>query len=159
MSSSDPCNCESSQSNALELRAWRFLATHRVGSLSVTHVTFIDGDDCCRVNTPSFAGYYESARGSTFGEAAIALALALGMACTDSDEARRGSGQGESSAGTAANGGSESSTPVTPAALAASTIAATGAAPSTGTKIDLGQHAEGANLAHVQAGESASVLP
>lgn len=65
----------------LELRAWRFLATHRVSNLKVTHVSFIDGDDGPAVNTPSVDGFYESANGATFGEAAVSLAFALGMPC------------------------------------------------------------------------------
>ncbi len=63
-----------------ELAAWRFLAAHRVGGLSVTHLTFISDGDVCRMNTPApgEAGIYESVEGKTFGEAAIALAAALG---------------------------------------------------------------------------------
>lgn len=62
-----------------ELNAWRFLAAHRVGTLRVTHVQFIDEPDGCRMNTPSVESFYEDVTRSSWGEAAIALASALGM--------------------------------------------------------------------------------
>jgi hypothetical protein len=57
-------------SDALELRAWRFLAQHRVGSLAVTHVQFIDGPRPT-INTLSTGEHYEQAAGDTFGAAAV----------------------------------------------------------------------------------------
>lgn len=116
-------------SDALELRAWRFLSVHRVGALKVTHVTFINGDDSCRVNTPSFDGFYESAKSATFGEAAISLAVALGMSCAeDSDSSGSASDQDSSSVSTATrrSGESAATSPLIESAPAASTTAATG---------------------------------
>lgn len=90
-----------SGNEAIELSAWRFLASHRVGTLAVSHVQFIDGDEC-RMNTPSSAEFYESAGGATFGEAAINLAIALGMPCpSEYQEALRVSETDSSSASTA----------------------------------------------------------
>lgn len=121
-------------SDELELRAWRFLAAHRVAPLHVTHVQFIDvpGDESpCRMNAPSFGEYYESARAATWGEAAIGLATALGMPCADdSDSTESASGRGSSSASTATlrNGESESNSPPIKQVQAGSTTAATSAA-------------------------------
>ena len=66
-------------SDAIELAAWRFLASHRVGGLAATHVQFIDSGTECRINTPSHDRFYESVGAPTWGEAAVKLALALGM--------------------------------------------------------------------------------
>lgn len=117
--------------DALELRAWRYLAAHRVGKLHVTHVSFIDDGDVCRMNTPSCLEYYEHGEGQTFSEAAIGLALALGMQCEDdSDSTASASDQDSSSASTATHrsGESEKTSPPADSAPAGSTTAATGAA-------------------------------
>ncbi len=97
-------------SDALELRAWRFLAHHRVGKLAVQHVTFIDDAEVCRMHAPSSGPHYEHGVGATFGEAAIALARALGMPCEDdSDSTSTASASDTSSVSTASrhNGASE----------------------------------------------------
>ncbi len=70
------------EGDALELRAWRFLAAHRATpGLAATHVAFISEDQqIVHVNTPRGKnGTYVNATGRTWGEAAISLARQLGM--------------------------------------------------------------------------------
>jgi hypothetical protein len=111
----------------LELSAWRFLASHRVGALCATHVQFIDGDEC-RANTPSCLEFYESAGGKTFGEAAIRLALALGMPCPIGCDGALGAfAQAKSTAPTANAGTSGKPSRRTRSRSVDSTTAATGA--------------------------------
>jgi hypothetical protein len=127
-------------SDALELRAWRFLAQHRVGSLAVTHLQFIDGPQPT-INTPSTDQHYEQASGETFGAAAIELALLLGMDVTcAADESREASppnasGLGSSCAPTATrrSGANGKTSRRIETESEASTIDATGAEPNTAT--------------------------
>ncbi len=124
--------------DALELRAWRFLAAHRVGTLDVTHVTFIDGPLPC-VTTPSTGQHYESSKADSFGEAAIKLAIKLGMPCA-ADESRESltrvsaCDRDSSSAPTASrrNGSTGRSSRRTEMGSAVSTTAATAAEQSIG---------------------------
>ncbi len=119
--------------DALELQAWRFLALHRVGTLGVSHVQFIDAEQC-RINTPSTGEFYESACGATFGEAAIKLAVALGMPCPlPCDAEPSGPGVGTSSApiATPPAGVSVPTSPATQRRRTGSTTGATGAGPAT----------------------------
>ncbi len=133
-------------SDALELRAWRFLAAHRVGKLAVTHVEFIDGDHPTVV-TPSTGQHYDSATGATFGDAAIELAQQLGMdgPCPEASEEFETlpapSDQGSSSVLTATlpSGANEQSSPRTVTESADWTTGAIGAEPSTETALDKGQ--------------------
>lgn len=117
---------------AIELTAWRFLASHRADGLSVSHVHFFDATEC-RLNTPIDAGCYESAGGKTFGEAAIKLALALGMPCPiGCDEALSGFALAKSTAPTASDGTRSKRSRRTRSALVGSTTDATGAEARTG---------------------------
>lgn len=67
----------------LELAAWRFLALRRCPGLAVAHVEFIDGPRPTMSAPADERGFYVSAGGATFGEAAVSLALKLGMARED----------------------------------------------------------------------------
>jgi hypothetical protein len=134
-------------SDALELRAWRFLASHRVGTLKVTHIQFIDNDgsERCRMNTPSVAEYYEDVASESWGNAAISLATALGMPCEDGLACTASaSGQDSNFASTAIHrsGASELTSPAIRSAPADSTTVATGAAPDIGTQPARAQRAE-----------------
>lgn len=66
-------------SDRIELAAWRFLAQRRCPGLAVAHIEFVDGAKPTVVTPAAKLGFYESASGKTFGEAAVDLALKLGM--------------------------------------------------------------------------------
>jgi hypothetical protein len=118
----------------LELAAWRFLAAHRVGSLSVTHLLFTDSERS-HVSTPSVAGFYATAEADTFGEAAIELALELGMPWdTDCGAEPSDSDQVKNSVAIAVDGESGSNLPAIRLESEDSTIGATGAALSEGMR-------------------------
>ena len=122
-------------SDALELAAWRFLAIRRVGSLAVAHVEFIDSETPALRTPANVPGFYETANGASFGEAAIKLSLKLGMPWpTDCGVERSDFAQGKSTAATASAGVSAKSSRRTRAAVADSTTDATGAAPGTAVK-------------------------
>lgn len=72
-----------SVTDQLELKAWRFLAAHRVGTLAVSFLEFIDDAPHRRIRAPSSSdvGCSEVGVGQNFGAAAIALAFELGMPC------------------------------------------------------------------------------
>ncbi len=81
MSTSDPCNCTQSLAMALELRAWRFIAAHRIGTSRASVVQFLD-DDCRykRIATPRGNGQVNAtAIAPTFEQAIVSLAYSLGM--------------------------------------------------------------------------------
>lgn len=67
-----------SQCDAVELRAWRYLATHRVGRSAVGYVEFIDGPSSS-MRAPLPDGFVASCSSKDWGAAAIALAYELGM--------------------------------------------------------------------------------
>lgn len=111
----------------LELAAWRFLSLRRCPGLSVAHLEFIDGPEPTLTTPADELGFYESATGATFGEAAIALARELGAPWdTDCDEEQTASGLEKSSADTADNGENESSSLPTRLAPAGSITDVTG---------------------------------